>query len=96
LMVTAKRPRARPPKRDRVRAHIEELKRLVLSEHPEARVDVGPVPETTWPGLYVYADIDDHGEEELRALVSQAQEKFFQDEWMTVYVFVRRPNAVGS
>ena len=91
-MVIAKRSRSKPPKRQRIKAHIEELKRLVRSKHPEARFDVGPVPDISWPGLYVHANIDDDQEEELYSFISQAQEGFFEGEWMTVFVFVRQPN----
>jgi len=91
-MVIAKRARSKPPKRERVKAHIEELKRLVLSKHPEARFEVGPVPDIRWPGLYVYARIDDDQEEELRNFIAEPQEQFFQDEWMSVFVFVREPD----
>jgi hypothetical protein len=95
-MVIAKRARSKPPKRERIKAHIEELKRLVVSKHPEARFDVGPVPDIRWPGLYVYASINGDQEDELQDFISQAQERFFEGEWMTVFVFVRQPSGADK
>lgn len=95
MMVTLKEPRSKPPKRERIRAHIEDLKRLIAGRYPDVRFDVGPVPDISWPGLYVYLHLDEEAEEDLRDLISRIQDEFLEQEWMTVFVFVREPNGYG-
>ena len=57
-MAVARHPRGRPAKKERVAAHVEELKRLIRSAYPEARFELAPVPGSKWPGLWVYARFD--------------------------------------
>lgn len=85
-MVTARRTQPRSSKTDRIKAHIEELKRNIKKRYPEARFQVDPVPESRWPGLWVecnaelISDVTDPLEE--------LQEEFFLRENMDVHVIV--------
>ncbi len=85
-MAIARKPRTSPTKKERIKAHIEELKQIILSKFPEARFEVGPVPESRWPGLWVrcnaelISDVTDPLEE--------VRDEFFLRENMDVHVLV--------
>ncbi len=72
------------PKRERIAAHMEELKRLILTRYPQARFEMAPVPEARWPGLWVYADFE--SALDVFDLVSDAQADFIGEELTGVYV----------
>lgn len=85
-MAIARQSKARPTKPERIREHIEDLKRTILERFPAAAFEVGPVPESRWPGLWVCCDAD---------LISDVtdplwllREEFFRRERMDVHVIV--------
>ncbi len=85
-MAIARKPASRPTKSERIAAHIEELKREIKSRFPEARFRVGPVPETRWPGLWVYCDAELIGD--VTDPLEEIQWQFFLRENMDVHVLV--------
>ena len=93
-MAVARRPEKRLNKKARISAHIEDLKRLIQTAHPEARFEVAPVPESRWPGLWVYADFDDLWD--IFDLVGDAQDEFMGKELMAVHVMPQEPNGSGN
>ena len=85
-MAVAKKPAQKPPKKERIAAHIEELKRNIRARFPEAQFEVGPVPESRWPGLWVRCSA-----ELISDVTDPLQEmrwEFFLRENMDVHVLV--------
>ena len=83
-MAVAKGHRKAHLKRDRVKAHIEELKQLILKRYPEARFEIGLVPESRWPALWVQANFE--SALDVYNLVGEIQSDFIGKELTGVYV----------
>ncbi len=83
-MAVVRKPSLRPRKVERIATHIEELKSIIRTKYPEARFEVAPVPESRWPGLWVYANIE--SDWDLYDLIREKEEAFFIREWMDVHV----------
>jgi len=83
-MAVARRPRGGRGKKERVAAHVEELKRLIRETHPEARFEIAAVPESRWPGLWVYAKFDSLWD--ILDLVGDASADFLGEELTGVHV----------
>ena len=85
-MAIARESKARQTKPERIREHIEDLKRTILESFPDAAFEVGPVPESRWPGLWVHcgADLISDVTDPLWLL----REEFFRRERMDVHVIV--------
>jgi len=69
---------------------VEELKRLILATHPEARFEIAGVPESRWPGLWVYARFDSVWE--ILDLVGDAGADFLGKELTGVHVIPMQLN----
>ncbi len=85
-MAVARKLPTRPTKKERINAHIQQLKRIILSKFPQARFEVGPVPESRWPGLWVTANADCVSD--VTDLLEEVQDEFFLRENMDVHVLV--------
>ena len=85
-MAIARTTRRTGGREERVAAHIEELKKLIAKRFPGARFRVGPVPESSWPGLWVKCDAEyvDDVTEPLR----EERWRFFVRDKMDVHVIV--------
>ena len=73
-------------KRERINRHVEELKSAILSRFPDAKFEVGPVPDTSWPGLWVACRVEDSSD--VRTPLSDLRDAFFLAENMDVHVIV--------
>lgn len=93
-MAVAREPRRKAPKRERLATHVEELKRLILARYPQARFEMAPVPESRWPGLWVYAEFE--SALDVFDLVSDAQADFIGEELTGVYVIPMELNGNGD
>jgi len=93
-VTVARRPRKKLAKTERVSAHIEELKGLIQASHPEARFEIAPVPESRWPGLWVYAHFRDLWD--IFDLVGDAQDEFMASELMAVHIIPQELNGGNS
>ncbi len=85
-MAVARTTMRQPSKAQRIAAHIENLKGAIKERFPKAEFQVGPVPESNWPGLWVRCDaafLDD-----VTAPLTEMQEEFFLRENMDVHVIV--------
>jgi hypothetical protein len=76
----------RPPKKARIRQHINELKHLIRERYPQAEFQEAPVPESSWPGLWVAAPGVDNVE--FSALIREPAWDFFVRENMNVHVIL--------
>ena len=85
-MAIAREFRAGQTKPERIREHIESLKGTISERFPEAAFEVGPVPESRWPGLWVRCDADLISD--VTDPLSVLREEFFLRERMDVHVIV--------
>jgi hypothetical protein len=85
-MAIAREPAHRASKKERVLAHIAELKREIKARFPEAEFEVSTVPESNWPALWVRCDAQLIGD--VTGPVEEMQWQFFVRERMNVHVLV--------
>jgi len=87
-MTIAKRAR-RQTKPERIQAHVQEMKRAIRANFPDAEFEFGPVPESRWPGLWVYCAVDVVGD--VTDSLDEMREDFFIRENMDIHVIVLEP-----
>ena len=85
-MAIARKLPTRPTKKERIKAHIEELERAIIERFPEARFEVAPVPDSRWPGLWVRTTADCVSD--VTDMLAEIREEFFLRENMDVHVIV--------
>jgi len=90
----SRHPKGGPTKREKVSAHIEELVRIIRTAHPEARFEIAPVPESRWPGLWVYANFEDLWD--IFDLVGDEQDEFMGKELSGVHVIPMELTSNGA
>ena len=85
-MAIARLTQRHPLKRERIAQHIEALKQRITSRFPDAKFQIGKIPESSWPALFVackakyVSDVTDP--------LQDLDEEFFLKENMDVHVIV--------
>ncbi len=85
-MAIAKKPIHRTGKSDRIGDHVKELQAAIRGRFPEAQFHLAPVPESSWPGLWVRCNASSISD--VTDPLQDLQEAFFQRERMDVHVIV--------